>query len=66
MALYEHQPDFGTVTIAARPGNEQPDGEPVVLAAGCVCGDPAHKWEACVYPGAWRGNPDVHRVTVLQ
>ena len=65
MARYDHQPDFGAVKVAAKPDNDQAD-EPVVLTAACVCGDESHKWEACVYPGAWRGNPDVQRVMVLQ
>lgn len=52
--IYEHQPDFPTVEIAARPDNDQADSEPLILSATCVCGL-TKAWEASVRAGRSTG-----------
>lgn len=53
--MYDHQPDFPSLRIAARPDNDQADSEPIVLVADCVCGA-KDGWESSVYAGTWRGD----------
>ena len=56
MTQYEHQPDFPTARIVARPQNDQPEASSVILAAKCVCGD-SNGWSVTVPAATWTQTP---------